>query len=152
MGAQLQCGSTKMPSHLPATTCLPVCCVTTLFHGSTDTPVCLPGPSASNGTQINACSHASCVPALPHSTVHMPISLHAMVQCCHVVMLVSATSQCHHVAAWASMFRNVMFQRQHRWHNSPAYMPAISQGCQAHQVALWACLFVCLSCPRALTR
>lgn len=77
-----------MPSHVPAITHLPAFCVTTPFHSSTvHLPTCQVCPSASNGPENNACSRAFCIPALPHSIVHMPVSLQAMVQCCHVVTL-----------------------------------------------------------------
>lgn len=139
---------TGLPMCLPP----PVCMSAVSHHhfmAAQITPVYMLGPSASNGIETNACSRAFCVPALAHDTVHMPVSLHA-IQCCHVVTLASATSQCHHVEVWASMFRHVMFQCQHVVAQY-SYVPVISRGCQAHQVALWACLFVCQSCPSALT-
>lgn len=93
----------------------PVCMSTVSHHHFTvaQIRIYLLGSSPSNGIESNACSHAFCVSAVAHNIVHMPVSLHALSQCCHVVTLASATSQCHHVAAWASVFRHVMFQHQH---------------------------------------
>lgn len=103
VGAQLTChvqrhnvvAQTCLPMRLPSPVCLPAVSQSHFMAAQIRLSTCQVCPSASNGPESNACSRAFCIPALPQGTVYMPVSLHAIVQCCHIVTLASVTPQWH---------------------------------------------------------
>lgn len=141
--------------------CLPMCL---------PPPVCLPAVSQNPflAARIHLSTYQVPLPPMVLRSMHihvLPVSQHCHTALCTCLLACMPWSSSAMLRLWHLLHPNATMWQRGRpcsgmsysnastwWYNTPVYMPAISQGCQAHQVALWACLFVCLSCPRALTR